>query len=291
MSIGRSAALTESEAHAVRALGEEVRRADGAPPLTDQGLVRLRSRGGRTQHFRSATGYAQATSGPSAVLVELVVGTEGDRVTTADELLDAVTVAFADKRLLAWSHGPRTPVAEALVRHGFGPVRALLKMARPLDDRQPEPLPDGITLRPFQVGRDEAAWLGVNARAFAHHPEQADASAADLAALEQEEWFDPAGFLLAEDTDGTLLGFHWTKLHRGSDPPVGEVYVLGVDPAAQGRRLGGALLDAGLRHLRSRGAAEVMLFTDESNDAAVRLYQKRGFASAAVDTQYERPAG
>ena len=115
-------------------------------------------------------------------------------------------------------------------------------------------------VRPFRPGRDEDAWLRVNARAFATHPEQGSWTADDLRLREAEPWFDPDGFLLAwrgdPDDGGVLLGFHWTKVHPPGDvgdEAVGEVYVLGVDPGAQGLRLGRALTDLGLAHLRGRG--------------------------------------
>lgn len=86
-----------------------------------------------------------------------------------------------------------------------------------------------------------------------------------------------------------LVGFHWTKVH-GDDghghEPVGEVYVVGVDPAEQGSGLGRALTLAGLAHLRSRGLTQVMLYVDESNTAAIRLYEKLGFTRWDVDVMY-----
>lgn len=295
MSHRGSTELSTEDVSSVRRLAAEVARLDGAPPLSDQALVRLRSLDPAVRHFRTAAGYAQAAAGGDAVLVELVVGPGAERDRGADELLAAVAAALPDRRLLAWAHGAATPVADALSRHGFRPVRRLLKMARPLDNTAiaaaADPLPDGVRIRPFEVGRDEAAWLAVNARAFAHHPEQAEQTADDLAAREAEEWFDPAGFLLATDSttsgDGDLLGFHWTKLHPG-EPSVGEVYVIGVDPDQQGRHLGGALLSAGLSYLYGRGARTAMLYADDSNTAAIRLYEKRGFEPTGVDTQYER---
>jgi mycothiol synthase len=150
---------------------------------------------------------------------------------------------------------------------------------------------------PFRPGRDEAAWLAVNAAAFAHHPEQGRMTLEDLQLREAEPWFDPAGFLMAwrgePDRGGTLLGFHWTKVHPAGDvggEPVGEVYVLGIAPEAQGLRLGRALTDLGLAHLRSRGLREVLLYVEEDNAAAVHLYEGRGFRRFSVDVSWRRPA-
>jgi mycothiol synthase len=163
-------------------------------------------------------------------------------------------------------------------------------------------LPAGVVLRPFRPGQDDAAWLDLNARAFAKHPDQGRWTAADLAARMAEDWFDPHGFLLADrESDGTLLGFHWTKVHgavRHGDladeagmhhhDPIGEVYVLGVDPAAQGTGLGTALSVAGLRHLRERGLQQVMLYVEETNDPAIALYQRLGFARWSTDVCFRR---
>jgi mycothiol synthase len=171
-------------------------------------------------------------------------------------------------------------------------------MRMPLAGVDPAPrptLPDGVRVLPFRPGRDEDAWLRVNARAFAWHPEQGRMTRADLDLREAEPWFDPEGFLLAwrgdPDDDGVLLGSHWTKVHPAgdvADVPVGEVYVLGIDPDAQGLRLGAALTDLGLAHLRGRGLDEVLLYVEESNAAAVRLYEGRGFRRFSVDVAWRR---
>jgi mycothiol synthase len=51
-------------------------------------------------------------------------------------------------------------------------------------------------------------------------------------------------------------------------------------------RLGPALLLRGLEYLRERGCADVLLYVDESNAAAMRLYERFGFTSFDVDVQW-----
>ena len=112
---------------------------------------------------------------------------------------------------------------------------------------------------------------------------------ADLEARMAEDWFDPSGFLLAvRESDGELLGFHWTKVHprTGNHPAIGEVYVVGVTPQAQGSGLGKALTLAGINHLHESGLDAVMLYVDADNTPAVALYRKLGFVQWDVDVMY-----
>jgi len=192
-----------------------------------------------------------------------------------------------------WALGD-SPAASALAaRTGLVASRTLLIMKRSLADL-PEPvLPAGTTITTFRVGRDEQAWLRTNARAFAHHPEQGSITAEDLAERIGEAWFDPAGFFLARtisDSDGPVLGFHWTKRHDAlGEAGLGEVYVLGVDPDAQGRGLAKALLLTGLAHLRDAGDEVVELYVEADQPGPVGLYRAYGFTEAARDVMYAGP--
>jgi mycothiol synthase len=192
-----------------------------------------------------------------------------------------------------WAHGDLPSAGAFAEAKGFRRARSLWQMRRPLaaEPELPDPVfPPGVTVRTFVPGKDEEAWLAVNARAFAHHPEQGAWTRADLDLREAEPWFDPEGFFLAE-RDGELVGFHWTKIHpKGPDgSPEGEVYVVGIDPGRQGGGLGRALTIAGLRYLRDRGLGHVMLYVDEDNTAATRMYTALGFIRLNTDVMYLHP--
>jgi mycothiol synthase len=187
-----------------------------------------------------------------------------------------------------WAHGDLPAAAALAASAGLTRTRALWRMNRPLHLPLAVPsLAPGISVRTFVPGQDEPAWLVLNGRAFADHPEQGRWTREDIDRREREPWFDPAGFFLAE-RDGRLAGFHWTKIHPvgPGGGPVGEVYVIGVDPAEQGSGLGRALTLVGLRYLRARGLPEVMLYVEESNPAAIRLYESLGFSRAGTDVMY-----
>ncbi len=179
-----------------------------------------------------------------------------------------------------WVSHPTPANDELAERHGLHRGRDLLEMRvdLPLAERT------DIVTRPFELGRDEEAWVGVNNRAFASHPEQGGWTLEALRRRETEDWFYPPGFLLYE-IDGVLAGFCWTKVH--SDPvPMGEIYVIAVDPDHAGRGLGRQLTVAGLQSLSDRGQRVGMLFVDSDNTTAVRLYEKLGFRIDHVTRAY-----
>ena len=129
-------------------------------------------------------------------------------------------------------------------------------MRRTLRDVPDVTVPDDVVIRTYAGPDDDAELLRVNNAAFAWHPEQGGWTGAELAERRAEAWFDPAGLFLALDrAEPRLLGFHWTKVHGDPADGLGEVYVVGVDPAAQGRGLGATLTAVGLQHLAGRLSA------------------------------------
>ncbi|WP_091786028.1 mycothiol synthase [Pedococcus dokdonensis] len=301
--------LTPHEVAEVRAIRDAATAADGVSPLSEQSVLSLTAPAGRVRHLlgyaaEQLTGYAQLDH-PSATDAsgELVVHPESRRQGTGRALVDALLDAAPGARL--WAHG-QLPGAEGLATAvGLEAVRELHKMARPLGEADLDPaasaLPAGFTARAFEPGRDEEAWLATNAAAFAHHPEQGRLQLADLEERMSQPWFDPAGFILvsadesvADATAGDVAAFHWTKVdpdQRSSADPTraaGEVYVVGVHPAYQGRGLGRPVTALGLAHLAGLGLPEVVLYVDGDNQAAIRTYTGLGFRSIMVDVMYAR---
>ena len=294
--------LSDSAAAQVLALAEAATAADGFAPLSEDALLQVRhgSRAGAIDLLLSVAdtiaGYARLDApdeedahGDADFSGELMVHPECRRRGYGTMLATALIRAAGGRGIRLWAHGD-LPGAAGLARSaGFTRVRSLWQMRIDLaDSRFPEPaFPPGVAVRTFQPGKDEQSWLAVNHAAFAHHPEQGSWTMADLGLREAEPWFDPRGFFLAE-RDGRLAGFHWTKVHPpdGDGPPIGEVYVVGVDPNEQGGGLGRALTLVGLAYLRELGLAEVLLYVDESNTAAVRMYTALGFRRWSTDVMY-----
>lgn len=209
-------------------------------------------------------------------------------------LAKALVERAGEKPVRVWAHGDHPAAARIAETEGFRRARELLILHADVASADwPEPVTrQGITLRTFVPGQDEEAMVRVNARAFDWHPEQGALTVDEVRAAEAEPWFDPDGFFLAE-SGGEVVGFHWTKVHeavpgRFGGEPAGEVYVVGIDPGAQGGGLGRALTLAGLRYLRERGMGQVILYVEGDNAPALAVYSKLGFTRYSVDVQYAR---
>jgi len=288
--------LSPEQSEAVLALLAEAARVDGQQAVSEQG--RLQLRGGEREGVShlllsvgdTLIGYAQLedTDPVEAPAAELVVH-PSYRGHGHGRALGSALLATSGKRLRVWAHGGHSAARHLAQVLGLSLFRELRQLRRPLTDLDlPDPkLPDGVTVRAFAPGQDDAAWLAVNAEAFAHHPEQGSLTQRDLDDRKAEPWFDPQGFFLAERTGEQgpeLIGFHWTKVH--AEEGLGEVYVLGVRPGAQGGGLGRALTTIGLRHLAAQGLPTAMLYVDADNKAALTVYERLGFTTYETDLMY-----
>jgi mycothiol synthase len=231
-------------------------------------------------------GYAHLSRHPSGWGLETVVHPERREEPLHEELIRRALEVVREEgggHVNYWVFRPDESSDRLAQQVGFQNGRDLLHVCVPLPVDYHVPLPPGIRLRSFEPGRDEDAWLDVNNRAFADHPEQ---SAWDKAMLERrmkEPWFDADDFLIATD-DAGIAGFNWTKLYR--DRGEGEIYVVGVDPDRQASGLGKALVLAGLEHMAKKGMTRSCLYVDESNEKALAMYTKLGFQVEHLDRAY-----
>jgi mycothiol synthase len=275
-------------ADAVEALADAVSAREGRTALREEQREALRrggprwagvvaSDGGRVVGYAGVLGEGQAwaveyvaTGGPHTDVAAAVVAAA----------LDVISAAGGGPVLL-WRSAPDAGSEAVAAGAGLRAERDLLQVRRPL----PVGEPWSLAVRPFVPGRDEEAWLAVNNRAFAGHPEQGGWDRQALARREGEPWFDPAGFLLHEE-GARLAGFCWTKVHADGTPPLGEIYVIAVDPDFGGRGLGRRLVLAGLDHLAGKGLAVGMLYVDSDNAPARALYDRLGFTLHHIDRGY-----
>lgn len=287
--------MGEADVAEVSALVAAVAQADGHRPLGEHKWLDLVHGGrkgfagfvAREGDRGPLVGYAQLSHGHRIWGVEVVVRPD-QRQPEVGVARDLLVVALAEVgrqgggHVHLWVPKPTDDWDAVAASCGLARGRELQQQRRPLPVEGPKP---DLPVRPFVPGQDEMAWLEVNNRAFASHPEQGNWDLDTILEREGEPWFDPEGFLLHE-RDGRLAASCWTKVHDDEEPPVGEIYVIGVDPDFQGLGLGRALVLAGLDHLAGRGLHTAMLYVDGDNASALALYRKLGFEVDHVDRAY-----
>ncbi|MCT1640236.1 mycothiol synthase [Dietzia cinnamea] len=308
--------MDAATADRVEAMAGEAETLDGVAPLGEQPLRALRSPSASVRHFLvaapgagapsaadEAAGYAQLTGSGDGATAELVVHPRHRRRGLGTALVRAVLEA--EPGVAVWAHGD-LPAARALADGlGLARTRELLMMRRRAADGPalPDPRPaEGIETGTLADAASEGGrrWPGLDARAeflrvnnaaFSWHPEQGGWSREQLDERLAVDWVDPAAVFLAVDVTGpqpTLAGFHWTKtVAEAGEPVEGEVYVVAVDPAEQGRGLGGLLTAMGVAHLEGTvGAESVVLYVEGDNTPAIRTYERLGFVVEHRDVTY-----
>ena len=292
--------LSDDERGRIRELVAAAKTHDGVVPVGEQVLRELSH--DRTRHLlatadREIVGYLNLApaDAEAPAMAELVVHPLARRRGTGSAMARQGLAEGGDGARI-WAHGNIEAARATAAALGLVIVRELLQMRRPLVDLPAVTVPDGVRIATYSGPADDAELLRVNNAAFAWHPEQGGWTDADIEERRGESWFDPDGiFLAVDDKSGKLLGFHWTKVHAASRSEVhnsdlGEVYVVGVDPAAQGRGLGATLTLVGLHHLAgvlsASSQSAVMLYVEADNSAAVKTYQRLGFDVSLVDAAY-----
>ena len=156
-------------------------------------------------------------------------------------------------------------------------MRHILKLHRSLLDPIPQ-TSNNFEISTFLPSLHKEEWLALNNKIFEKHPDQGNWGMADLENRMAESWFDPAGFFIALNNK-KIIGFCWMKIHHDfvNRDPIGEIYVIGVDPENKQTGLGKALASTGLNYLTSKSLKQAMLYVDADNAPALAMYQGLGF--------------
>lgn len=292
--------LTPGQVAHARRLVADATAMDGVAPLSEQAVLAIDG-DSQVRHVISQAGYANILRGrdDEPAMIEAVVDPALRRHGHGRVLLTAALTAAravsgtGPDRVRAWAHGDLPGAQRLAAAFGLARRRELLQLRRVGTAAGLDPLviPDDIELRTYAGPSDDAEILRVNNAAFAWHPEQGGWAPEQIAERVDSDWFDPAGLFLAFDAKSAsadvitkpLLGFHWTKTQ---EPGLGEVYIVGVDPAAQGRGLGRLLTLAGLHYFAERGVDEVLLYVEGDNTTALHTYGRLGFTRYAIDVAY-----
>jgi ribosomal protein S18 acetylase RimI-like enzyme len=137
--------------------------------------------------------------------------------------------------------------------------------------------PLGIRVRPARM-TDRAALIELDALAWSP-----DAGFPSVAGLKDGTFFTtdnpPEAHLVAE-LDGRVAGYIRLKppTRMPENAHVIQVQGLAVHPDARRRGVAANLLDAAAEHLRDRGIRKLTLRVLSTNEAAIRLYERQGFA-------------
>ena len=295
--------LTPALQEQVLSLINTTQEFDNTPAIAEHVLLHLRHGGDKAdshlllQKDNQVIAYAHLdktdqVAGPS---VELVIHPEHRRSGIGTELLKSA-IEICGQKMRLWSHGDLPAARELAQSNNFIKVRTVIQMSKDLTEVSP--INTDYQIRSFLPDLDNQAWLTLNNKAFANHPEQGNWSEADLSIRVNEDWFDEKGFFVAQDKD-QLIGFCWTKIHGGhshthqtdSDhhdhDPIGEIYVMAVSKEYEGRSIGKALTITGLNYLKYQGLSSAMLYVDEDNQIAVNLYKSLGFVESGKDVLYK----
>ncbi len=148
-------------------------------------------------------------------------------------------------------------------------------------------LPAGFSMRSFRPGQDEEALTELQNAAFSRNWGFCPNTVEEISARLKHKRCDPEGIIFVEE-DSKLAGYNWTLRATSTHQAVGWIFMTGVHPDYRRRRLGRAIVLAGMEYLKSRGADSIELEVDEQNIPARSLYLSIGFRKVGQTLWYEK---
>jgi len=294
--------LSNSQQESVLALIKAAHDFDGTPPIAEHVLLHLRHGGDKSDSHIVLEEGNQVIAYAHLDTTDLVAGPSVEAVVHPNHrgkglgslvLKEAIKVSGNKTRI--WSHGDLPQAQSIAATLKLERLWANLQMSKKL--LEIEEITPKYLIRSFLPGIDDEAFLELNNKVFADHPDQGGWSKSDLAVRVNEEWFDEKGFFVCED-EGKLIGFCWTKIHgahthshEGNEADhgheaIGEIYVLAVDRAYKGQGIGKDLTTTGVNYLKYQGLSSAMLYVGVENKAALNLYKSLGFSDFGSDVMY-----
>lgn len=236
----------------------------------------------RADPIGSLDGVGLTVDGPNNGPFRWTITAPADRTDRAlrQQLRDEIERVGDSGRVQLWIQGVDADADRIATELGFRAYRDLWQLRCRLPNAA-----SGLVTRGF-TDADLDDFVGVNNRAFHWHPEQGGLTADDVRRTMAEPWFDADGFRLLHDGD-ELIGFCWTKVHDDVEPPLGEIYVIAIDPSRHGQGLGKPMTLAGLEWLAAAGLTTGMLYVESDNDPANATYASIGFSRHLTDRAYE----
>jgi mycothiol synthase len=294
--------LSQSQQVGVLELIKAANDLDGVPPIAEHVLLHLRHGGDKSDSHLVIEKDGQVIAYAHLDKTDLVAGPSIEAVVHpkyrsrgfGTQLLKQAITICGDKTRV-WSHGDLPQAQSIAASLKLERLWANLQMSKPLIEI--EEVNPRYLIRSFLPGIDAQAYLELNNKVFADHPDQGGWSKSDLEVRVNEEWFDEKGFFVCEDK-GKLIGFCWTKIHGAhthshlgneadhGHEAIGEIYVLAVNPDYKGQGVGRDLTITGLNYLRYQGLNNVMLYVGVENKPAFKLYKSLGFNEFGSDVMY-----
>ncbi len=193
-------------------------------------------------------------------------------VAVADENRFEIHVAVRDTEA--------SSVVDALETSDFTVVRTVLKMRVDVSDlelRDGE-VPIGSQIRDADMSDTGEAFVVTNLHnacfrgSWGFSPNTVEEIMGRAATDADRNGFAPI-IVLEDEADGILSAYNWITLSGGD----GRVEMVGVHPSMQGRRLGWAIFNAGVKRLIDHGATTLSLDVDSENPPARRIYESAGY--------------
>ena len=175
---------------------------------------------------------------------------------------------------------------KVLEQAGFTKVRTYLDMLWNMDELAELELPEGYSVLSFQTG-DTPLLTQVQNDAFTGSWGFCPNTEEQIEHRTQMPNTSKDGILFLMEGNSPA-GYCWTVMVPAENGVRGVIGMIGVVPDYRGKGVSRHILQAGMKHLRSIGLAEIGLDVDGNNASAVGLYESTGFKTMGERHWFER---